>query len=85
MEEQRIGIVSHYYSHLSVGIIKIEAVGIKIGDKLHFKGHTTDFEQTVDSLQIEHQKVPEGKIGDLVGMKVNQHVREHDEVFKKAS
>ena len=82
MEEKRIGVIAHYYGHLGVGIIKIEAEGIKVGDTLHFKGHTSDFQQTVDSMQVEHKDVQEAKVGDLVGAKVNEHVREHDEVFK---
>ena len=82
MEEKKIGAISHYYGHLGVGIIKIEAEGIKVGDTLHFKGHTSDFQQTIDSMQIEHKDVQEAKVGDMVGMKVSEHVREHDEVFK---
>jgi len=65
-----------------VGIIKIEAEGLKVGDMLHFKGHTSDFQQAVESIQIEHKDVQEAKVGDQVGIKVNEHVREHDEVFK---
>jgi len=82
MEEKKVGVVTHYFSHLGVGIIKVEAEGIKIGDTLHFKGHTTDFQQTVDSLEIEHKVLQEAKVGDSVGTKVSDHVREHDEVFK---
>ena len=82
MEEKKIGVVTHYYTHLGVGIIKIEEEGLKVADTLHFKGHTTDFQQTVDSIQIEHKSVQEGKVGDQVGIKLNEHVREHDEVFK---
>jgi translation elongation factor EF-1alpha len=82
MEEKRIGVVTHYYSHLGVGIIKIEADGLKVGDTVRFKGHTTDFQQTVDSMQIEHRDVQEAKPKDLVGLKTSEHVREHDEVLK---
>ncbi len=82
MEEKRIGIVTHYYTHLGVGIIKIEEGSLKGGDTLHFKGHTTDFQQAIESIQIEHKDVEEGKVGDQVGVRVNEHVREHDEVFK---
>lgn len=82
MEEKKIGVVNHYYTHLGVGIVKIEQDGLKAGETLHFKGHTTDFQQTVDSLQIEHKDVQEAKVGELVGMKVSEHIREHDEVFK---
>ncbi|MBN3039187.1 MAG: hypothetical protein JW869_07230 [Candidatus Omnitrophica bacterium] len=82
MEEQKIGVVTHYYNHLGVGIIKIESIGLKVGDKVRIKGHTTDLEQTIGSMQIEHKDVPEAKAGDAVGVKFDEHVREHDEVFK---
>jgi putative protease len=82
MEEKRIGKVTHYYSHLGVGIVKIEQEGLKVGDTVHFKGHTTDFQQTVDSMQIEHKDVQEARVNEQVGIKVKEHVREHDEVFK---
>lgn len=82
MEEKKIGVVAHYFGNIGVGIIKLEEEGLKIGDNLHFKGHTTEFQQTVDSMQIEHKEVQEAKVGDLVGIKVAEHVREHDEVFK---
>ena len=82
MEEQKIGVITHYFGHVGVGIIKVEAEGLKLGDTLHFKGHTTDFQQSVDSMQIEHKDVQEANVGDSVGTKVSEHVREHDEVFK---
>lgn len=49
---------------------------------MHFRGHTTDFQQTIDSLQNEHKDAEEAKVGDSVGIKVSEHVREHDEAFK---
>lgn len=82
MEEKKIGVVTHYFGHIGVGIIKVEEEGLKVGDNLHFKGHTSDFQQTVDSIQIEHKEVEEAHVGDLAGVKVAEHVRERDEVFK---
>ena len=82
MEEKKIGTITHYYSHLGVGIIKIDEDGLKVGDTVHIKGHTSDFQQTIDSMQIEHKDVQEAKVEDMVGMKLNEPVREHDEVFK---
>ncbi len=82
MEEKKIGVVTHYYNHLGVGIVKIEESQLKIGETLHIKGHTTDLQQTVESMQKEHKDVQEAGVGDLVGIKFNEHVREHDEVFK---
>ncbi|TRZ49525.1 MAG: hypothetical protein D4S01_08410 [Dehalococcoidia bacterium] len=82
MEEKRVGVITHYFGHIGVGIIKIEAEGLKVGDTLHFKGHSTDFQQAIESMQLEHKDVQEGKVGEQLGIKLNQHAREHDEVFK---
>jgi len=76
-----IGAITHYYGHLGVGIIKLNDT-LKTGDKIKIKGHTTDIDQTVDSIQIDHKDVPEAKKGDIVGIKVSDHVREDDQVYK---
>ena len=76
-----IGKITHYYGHLNVGIIELSDV-LKVGDKIHFKGHTSDFTQDVNSIQIEHANVPEGKAGDLVGIKVARKVHPNDSVYK---
>lgn len=81
MQEKEIGKITHYYGHLSVGIIQLSD-SLKKGDSLHIKGHTSDFTQEVASLQIEHEDVPEAKAGDLVGIKLIQKVHPHDKVFK---
>jgi len=80
--EEEIGKITHYFSHLDVGIIQVTHGTIKVGDKIHFKGHTTDFFQTVESLQKEHAAVSQAEKGESVGLKVKDHVREHDLVFK---
>lgn len=85
MEEKKIGEVTHYYTNIGVAIIKIDKEGLKVGDTIHIKGHTSDFTQTVDSLQIEHKKVDEAKPKDMIGLKVKEHAREKDEVFKVIS
>lgn len=79
-EASKIGIVTHYYTKLSVGIIKLEK-DIKLGDNLHFKGFTTDFKQVLDDMQFEHKQVEEGKKGQEVGIKVTKKVRDGDEVY----
>jgi len=81
MEEKEIGKVTHYFSNISVGIIQL-ADSLKVGDNIHVKGHTSDFTQAVDSMQIEHDKVTEAKSGDAVGIKVSQKVHPNDTVFK---
>lgn len=84
VQEQEVGIVEHWFGHIDVAGIKITKGPVKVGDKLHFKGHTTDFTDTIQAIQIEHNSVPEAKTGDDVGIRVSQRVREHDKVFKVA-
>ena len=78
----RIGVVTHYYGHLSVAVIKLEGATLRVGDAIHFRGHTTDFGQRVESLQVEHLSVPEVGPQDDFGLKVRDHVREHDVVYR---
>jgi len=78
---KEIGKIEHYYGHLSVGIIELSAA-LKVGDKIHIKGHTSDFKQDIVSMQLDHQNVSEGKSGDLVGVKVSQKVHPGDKVYK---
>ena len=79
--EVRVGVVSHYYGHLSVAAVKLE-VALKVGDTIRVLGHTSDFRQRVDSMQIEHQAVSEAIAGDEIGLRVVQHAREHDVVYR---
>ena len=82
MQEEEVGIITHYFGHLSVAAIKITKKELKVGDKIHFKGHTTDFEQVLDLIQIEHETVEKAVAGQTIGLKVKDRVREHDLVFK---
>ena len=82
MGEKEIGKVTHYFGNIGVGIIEISADTLSVGDTIHIKGHTTDFQQNIESMQIEHDEVKEAKAGDTVGIKVSEHVREHDVVCK---
>lgn len=79
---ERIGVVTHYYSHLAVAVVKLEAARLRVGDTIHIRGHTTDFKQRVDSLQVNHAAVQEVGPGDDFGLKVRDHAREHDIVYK---
>lgn len=80
-EEKSIGKISHYFSGINVGIIELSD-SLKVGDKVHIKGSSTDFEQLVNSLQIDRKDIGEAKSGAAVGIKVDQKVREGNEVFK---
>ena len=78
--EKEIGEVSTYFSHVNVAAVKLSRT-LKVGQRIRFKGNTTNFEQEVDSLQIDRKDVGEAKKGDHVGIKVAEKVRPHDKVF----
>lgn len=80
--EERIGVVTHYYSHLSVATLRLESGTLRVGDVIHIRGHTTDFSQRVESLEVDHAPVNEVGPNDDFGLKVVQHAREHDVVYK---
>jgi hypothetical protein len=80
--EERIGVVTHYYSHLSVATVRLESGTLRVGDVIHIRGHTTDFSQRVESLEINHAPAIEVGPGDDFGLKVTEHAREHDVVYK---
>ncbi len=82
---ERIGIVTHYYNHLSVAILKLEKGNLRVGDMIHIKGHTSDFAQPVESLEIDHVHVNEARPGQSFGLRVKEHAREHDVVYKAKS
>jgi len=82
MEEKLVGEVTHYFTNLGVAVIKVVKGELKTGDKIHIKGATSDFEQSVDSMQVEHKDVEKAKKGTMFGLKVLQHVREGDSVYK---
>jgi putative protease len=79
--EVKVGVVTHYYSHLSVAAVRLE-VALAVGQTIRVLGHTSDFRQRVDSIQIEHEQVLEAIGGDEVGLRVTQHAREHDVVYR---
>jgi putative protease len=83
MPEIAIGRITHFYSHLSVAVVDLKEP-LKVGDIVHIHGHTTDLVQAVESMQIEHHEVREAKPGDPVAIKVKDHVREHDIVYRVA-
>jgi len=82
VEEKLIGKITHYFTNIGVGVIEITKGDLKVGDKIHIKGATSDFEQAVDSMQIEHENIEKAKKGDAIGLKVDQQIREGDQVFK---
>jgi ATPase subunit of ABC transporter with duplicated ATPase domains len=79
--EEALGTVTHYYSHLGVVVIQLNKGTLKIGDTIHVKGHSTDFTQKVESMEYEHQHVDQAGAGQSVGLKVVDQAREHDIVY----
>ena len=79
-EEKLIGHISHFYGKISVGIIELSD-GLKVGDKIHILGLHADFEQTIDSMQVNHEDINAAKAGDSVSVKFSEPIREGDKVF----
>lgn len=82
MPEEQIGKVTHYFGKIGVAAIEITQGWLAIGDTIHIKGHTSDFTQKVESLQIDNKPVEKALPGQAVGIKVAQHARQHDVVYK---
>ncbi|MFA5399400.1 MAG: translation elongation factor-like protein [Dehalococcoidia bacterium] len=81
MAEVEIGLIVDFFARPVVAAIELTGE-IKVGDKIHIKGHTTDMEVIVDSMQIHNQSVPAAKAGDAIGIKVSDKVRHGDKVYK---
>ena len=82
VKEKKIGYVSNYYSGISVAAVEMTGT-LSVNEIIHIKGHTTDLEIKVDSMQIDHESVTEVKQGDSIGLKVPERVRRKDKVYKK--
>lgn len=82
MVEEKIGVIEHFFTNVSVAAIKITDGELKVGDTIHIVGANTDFKQKIDSMQIDRNSVESVKVGDAVGIKVKDRVREHDVVYK---
>ncbi len=80
-KEKEIGIITHYFGNISVGVIKLKSE-LKAGDKIHIKGAHDDFKQTVKSIQIDNQNISIAKKGSEIGIKVAKRVHENDRVYK---
>jgi putative protease len=82
-EEKLIGKITHFFGNISVGIIDLSDE-LKAGETIHIKGSATDFEQLVDSMQVNHENIESAKAGDQVGIKTAQKVKVGDQIFKTA-
>ncbi len=80
MAEKLVGTITHYFAKPEVGVVKLTAE-IKVGDVLHFRGNTTDFEQEITSMQVEHAAIETASAGTEVAIKLRERVRTHNEVY----
>ncbi|MGI9592342.1 MAG: EF-Tu/IF-2/RF-3 family GTPase, partial [Myxococcota bacterium] len=78
----RIGVVTHYYPHVDAGVIQLETGELRVGDTIHIRGHTTDYYQRIDRIELDHVEVQSARAGQSVGVHVFQRVREGDVVSK---
>ena len=81
-EVVQVGHITHFFPKISVAIVELTAP-LAVGDRILVKGPATDFEQVVDSMQIEHQNITRAEPGQSIGLKTAQHVKEKDVVYKK--
>ncbi len=77
----QIGNVTNFYSKINVAVVQLTAP-VNVGDKILIKGDTTNFEQTIESMQIEHKNIPRAEAGQSIGLKVKDRVRPGDIVYK---
>jgi putative protease len=82
MVEEKIGVIEHFFTNISVAAIKITDGELKIGDTIHIVGAHTDFTQKIDRMEIDRNPIEVAKPGDAIGVKVKDRVREHDVVYK---
>ena len=82
MPEEEVGVIVKFFAKPSVAAIQVTSGTIKVGDVLKYSGHTTDFTETVTSMQVDNAPVEEVETGAMVGIQVKERVRENDKVYK---
>ena len=82
MTEEQVGVVVKFFSKPSVAAIEVSGGGLKKGDTLKYRGHTTDFMDVVSSMELDNKPIEEAKVGDLIGIRVKDRVREGDKVYR---
>jgi len=82
MSEEEIGVIVKFFAKPSVAALEVTTGSVAVGDVLKYKGHTTEFEEAIASMEVDNQPVQEARAGDLVGIKVKERVREGDKVYK---
>lgn len=79
---EEIGTVTGFFAKVNAAIVDISSGSLRVGETVRIKGHTTDFKQVVESMQIEHQPIQEATKGQTIGLKIKERVRRHDTVYK---
>jgi translation elongation factor EF-Tu-like GTPase len=82
MAETEIGVIVHFFDKIGVAVINVTNGPLSVGDTIHIKGHSTDMTVTIESMQIEQDKIQTAKTGDSIGTKTGGKAREHDKVYK---
>jgi hypothetical protein len=78
----QVGHITHFFSKISVAVVELTAP-LAVGERILVKGPSTDFEQVVESMQIEHENIPRAEAGQAIGLKMMEHARERDVVYKR--
>jgi hypothetical protein len=81
LREQEVGVITHFWSKIGVAGVHVEAP-VEVGDHIHVHGHSDDFEQDVDSMEVEHAKVARADAGDDIGIRVTSQVHPRDRIYK---
>lgn len=82
MADLKVGKITHYFGKIGVAVLDLDDAGLSVGDTIKIVGRGQEFEQTVGSMQIEHQSVEKAEKGTSIGLKVDQPVKKEDQVFK---
>ena len=82
MSLEEIGVVTHYFGHVEAAVIKLTKGSLSQGDTIVIKGHTTEFKEKIDSMQLDRAPITSASVGQEVGLKVKARTREHDAVYK---
>ncbi len=84
MADLKVGKITHYFDKIGVAVLEVEEETISVGDTIKITGHGEDFEQKIESMQVEHENVQTAKKGTSIGLKIEQPVKKGDEVYKVA-
>jgi len=79
---ESIGEVTHFFPHVKAAVVKLKKDTLMVGDTICIKGHTTDFEQKIKSMQANHKPIDKAEKGQEIGMRVRSKVRHGDQVYK---